>query len=62
MFGSSYADCLFAALNWIQQADKSTFLCANEQYYLLRSGFDTSWEPASCEKFLREAVNLWNAW
>jgi hypothetical protein len=61
-FGSSYGDSLVAGITWIQQADRSTFLCANEQYYLLRNGFHTSWEPAKCEKFLGAAVNLWNGW
>ncbi len=61
-FGSNYADTVFNALNWIQHADKTQFLCANEQYYLLRDWSHTCWEPAKCERFLTAAVGLWNDW
>lgn len=61
-FNSSYGDCFCNSINWIQQANKTELLCANEQYYLLRSGLHTCWEPAKCEKFLSAAVALWNDW
>lgn len=62
-FGSSYADCFVNAINWIQQeADKSKLVCANEQYYLLRSGTPTSWESADADAFISAAIRLWNAW
>lgn len=61
-YGSSYDNCFCNAINWIQQADKSKLLCANEQYYLLRSGSETCWEPAKAEKFLAAAIELWNGW
>jgi hypothetical protein len=61
-FGSSYGDCFCNAINWIQQSDKTKLLCANEQYYLLRDGYHTCWEPAKCDKFLAAAVELWNDW
>jgi hypothetical protein len=61
-FDSSYGDCICDSINWIQQAERAQLLCANEQYYLLRNGFHTCWEPAKCEKFLVAAVDLWNDW
>jgi hypothetical protein len=61
-FGSSYDNCFCNAVNWLQQTDKTKLVCANEQYYLLRSGFHTCWEPANCDKFLQEAIDLWNNW
>jgi hypothetical protein len=62
-FGSSYTDSFVNAINWIQQeADKSKLLCANEQYYLLRSGMPTSWEPTDADAFVSAAIRLWNAW
>ncbi|KWC82367.1 nucleotidyltransferase [Burkholderia cepacia] len=62
-FGSSYADSFVNAINWIQrEADKSKLVCANEQYYLLRSGTPTSWESADADAFISAAIRLWNAW
>jgi hypothetical protein len=34
-FGGSYQDTMLAAVNWILSADRSKFVCANRQYYLL---------------------------
>ena len=62
-FTTSYQDCFINALTWIQeQADKTKFLCANEQYYLLRDNAHTCWPPANCDAFLEAAVKLWNDW
>jgi hypothetical protein len=61
-FGGSYSDCFCKAINWIQQADKTKFVCANEQYFLLRDFSSVCWEPAMCEKYLAAAVELWNNW
>lgn len=62
-FGSSYADSFVNAINWIQrEADKSKLVCANEQYYLLRSGTPTSWEPTNVDAFINVAIRCWNAW
>src|SRR5205814_1605022 len=36
-FADSYEDCFVNAMNWIRsEAKKNDFVCANEQYYLLR--------------------------
>lgn len=62
-FGSSYVESFVAAMNWIQQgADKSKLVCANEQYYLLRTGKPTSWESIDAETFINAAIKLWNTW
>ncbi len=61
-FGGSFGDCFYEAINWIQQSNKSELLCANEQYYLLRYGVHTCWDPSNCEKFLDAATDLWNSW
>lgn len=61
-FGSSYADTFCNAINWLAETDKTKLLCANEQYYLLRSGSHTCWEPANCDKFLNAASDLWRTW
>ncbi|TWC64245.1 hypothetical protein FBX98_11789 [Burkholderia sp. SJZ115] len=63
LFGSSYADSFVNAINWIQQGtDKSTLVCANEQYYLLRNGTPTSWNSADADTFISTAIRHWNAW
>lgn len=62
-FDASYADCFVSAINWIQsEANKDELVCANEEYYLLRDGFHTSWPKANGEAFLTAAVKLWNEW
>jgi hypothetical protein len=61
-FGTSYADTFANAMNWILQADRSTFVCANEQYYLLRDNAHTCWPNANCEKFLSALRSSWNNW
>ncbi|EKB1979579.1 nucleotidyltransferase [Vibrio parahaemolyticus] len=62
-FGSSYADSFVNAINWIQnEADKSKLVCANEQYYLLRSGTPTCWEFTDAEAFINASIDLWNTW
>lgn len=62
-FGSSHTDCFVDAMNWIQtEADKSKLVCANEQYYLLWNGSQTSWERDNAEAFMSAAIRLWNEW
>jgi len=60
-FGISYSDTLVACLNWILKADRTKFVCANEQYYLLRNS-DVTWSEINCNKFLDEIKSLWKAW
>lgn len=51
------------AIKWFQtEAEKEKLVCANEQYYLLRDNCHTCWPTASCEKYIRTAVELWNSW
>ena len=61
-FKTSYQACFINGINWIQKADKSKFVCANEQYYLLREGSPVTWREANCEAFLAAAIKLWNEW
>jgi len=62
-FAASYQDSFINAFNWIQEgADKNKLVCANEQYYLLRDGYDTCWPTAHGEAFINAAINLWNDW
>lgn len=61
-FGTSYGDTILNAMNWILQADRSKFVCANEQYYLLWENTETSWPKANCEQFLNALITFWNSW
>ncbi|MBA6418119.1 nucleotidyltransferase [Pseudomonas sp. 5Ae-yellow] len=62
-FSSSYADAFVNAINWIQnEADKTKLVCANEQYYLLRSRAPNCWESADAEAFINASIDLWNTW
>lgn len=62
LFNGSYQSTMAAAFNWLLEADKSEFLCANEQYYLLRDVPYVCWRSADCDRFLAAAVDFWNRW
>ena len=60
-FGNSYSDTFVAAVNWIFQAERKNFVCANQQYYLLRDSAVT-WPPANGDRFLDALKQLWTDW
>jgi hypothetical protein len=61
-FGGSYVLDVKDTLEWLLAAEKTTFLCANEQYYLLRDNSLVCWPPAKCERFLNQTAALWRNW
>lgn len=61
-FGTSYQDTFINCINWIIEADRSKFVCANEQYYLLREGSPVTWRDAKCTEFLTAAREIWEQW
>ena len=61
-FGNSYGDTFVAAINWILQADRSKFVCANEQYYLTWESAAECWPRADSDKFINALVEAWNNW
>jgi hypothetical protein len=61
-FGKSYGNTFVAAMTWILQADRSNFVCANEQYYLARDSVAECWPRAECDALINRVVQLWNAW
>jgi len=62
-FVSNYGTCLVNALNWLRaREDRSAFICANEQYYLLRDDAHECWPPANADAFLGAAASLWQHW
>jgi hypothetical protein len=61
-FGRNNVDTFVNSINWINSADKSKFVCANEQYYLLRKAPLVCWDPDKGEEFIQALINLWNNW
>jgi hypothetical protein len=61
-FTTSYEDCFINCINWIKQADRSKFVCANEQYYLLREDSPVTWRTEKCNELLEATIKLWNQW
>jgi len=61
-FGFSYDNSFVNSINWISAADRSRFVCANEQYYLLRENSLVCWEPTKCDEFLKALIELWKKW
>lgn len=61
-FGKSYTDCFINCINWLVAADRTNFVCANEQYYLLREDSPVTWRASKCDEFLNAIVKLWKEW
>lgn len=61
-FGADYQSTLLNCFNWIVSTDRSDFVCANEQHYLLRDGYSYTWSAAKCDAFLVAASTVWDQW
>ncbi|MCU4180173.1 nucleotidyltransferase [Bosea sp. BH3] len=54
-FGGSEQLNFRDVLNWLMAADRSSFVCANEQFKLLGNG-NVTWPAANCSEFLGAVV------
>lgn len=61
-FGETYVTSMVKCINWLFDADRSTFLCANRQYRLLDGSTDVTWNTTNCNAFLNGLVRLWKSW
>jgi hypothetical protein len=61
-FGGSYEDTFVATFNYIVNADRSTFRCANGIHRLLGDSSPVSWASANCNAYLESLRDLWNEW
>lgn len=61
-FGRSYSDSFVNCMNWILQADRTQFVCANEQHFLIRDGSLTSWGTQKCSTYLNAVTEFWKNW
>jgi len=59
-FGKSYNDSFVNCMNWLLEADRSKFVCANEQYLLLYEDSPVTWRDSKCTEFLTAACTLWD--
>jgi hypothetical protein len=60
-FVHGYGNCFVSCLNWlIETTARDEWLCANEQYYLLRYNARHCWSPSHCQAFLDSLVEMWN--
>jgi hypothetical protein len=61
-FGRNYQDTFVNCFNWLDSSDRSDFVCANEQYYLLREGSPVTWRAEKCAQFLTAMGDFWRNW
>lgn len=61
-FGKSYEETFVATFNYLANADRSTFKCANGIHPLLQANSHVSWAPANCQAYLDALRELWNYW
>jgi hypothetical protein len=61
-YGISYVYTIVNAINWLNKADQSQLVCANEQYYSLNNTSPVTWRADKCTAFLDVACNLWRQW
>lgn len=61
-FGTTYEYSMVKSINWLGNADRSKFVCANNQYMLLDGNVNVTWNTKNCDLFLDEIAGLWNSW
>jgi hypothetical protein len=62
-FVGDYQDIFLNILNWLYATpDRTQFVCANEQYFLLRDNTHTCWKCADGANFINAATTFWNDW
>lgn len=61
-FGGSYSANFNDTLNWLVQADRSQFTCANGLFYLCHPTSPVTWRAENCTAFLNACVNKRDNW
>ncbi|MEO9297753.1 nucleotidyltransferase domain-containing protein [Devosia alba] len=62
-FGTNYGATVLSVLRWLHSTkDRANWVCANEQYYLLRDGDRVCWPIADGDGFISAAVAAWDNW
>lgn len=60
-FGGSEQQNFLDTLQWLREADRSKFACANDLYYLFHPTSQVTWRAEKCDRFLTKAFEYWNA-
>ncbi|MES2294357.1 MAG: nucleotidyltransferase [Pseudomonadota bacterium] len=60
-FGGTEVQNFCDTINWLNAADRSKFLCANEMFYLFHDTSPVTWRAQNCSAFLRVAIDYYNA-
>jgi hypothetical protein len=61
-FGGTYNQNFNDTLNWLAEADRSKFTCANDLFYLCHSTSPVTWRSEKCTAFLTAAVRKRDNW
>ena len=61
-FDRNYSDTFVNCFNYVNSADRSKFVCANEQYYLLHETSPVTWRAEKCTAFLNAVADYWRNW
>ena len=48
IYGISYENSFVKSINWMMQADRSKFVCANENFLLLNEWSPVTWRASKC--------------
>jgi len=60
-FGGTHSANFIDTLNWIIEAERNKFVCANEQSICSGKNNPVTWAAAKCNTFLSAAVQYWDA-
>jgi hypothetical protein len=62
-FSGDFQGITLSILQWLNKTkDRSEFVCANEQYYVLRDNAPTCWPRADGANFINAASKFWDDW
>lgn len=62
-FAGNHQETVYAVLKWLYDTpDRTQFVCANKQYYLLRDNLHTCWATADGKSYIDAAIKLWDDW
>jgi hypothetical protein len=62
LYAGSYQDIFMGVVDYLWEADRSKFLCANQQYPLLDGSPDVTWNNKDCFMYLNGVIGLWKGW
>jgi hypothetical protein len=61
-FGGSYSSNFNDTLDWLLQADRSQFVCANGLFYLCHPTSPVTWRAENCQSFLSACASKRDNW